>query len=111
MVKDFCKENRKSVISFCALFALGIVLGIFITINAAGGEFEQIARADMEFGAVKVFFTASFMVLIGYGILLLAAIPAASRRSGSVQSVISSCSTLSFSSTSLEACAIWALEI
>lgn len=73
MVKDFCKENRKSVISFCALFALGIVLGIFITINAAGGEFERIARADMEFGAVKVFFTASFTVLIGYGILLLAA--------------------------------------
>ena len=33
MVKDFCKENRKSVISFCALFALGIVLGIFITNN------------------------------------------------------------------------------
>ena len=51
MVKDFCKENRKSVISFCALFALGIVLGIFITINAAGGEFEQIARAGRKFFA------------------------------------------------------------
>lgn len=73
IIKDFCRDNRKSVISFCALFALGIVIGIFITIDSAGGEFERISRADMEFGSVKVFFTTSFMVLAGYGVLLLGA--------------------------------------
>ena len=79
IVKDFCRDNRKSVASFAAVFALGIVVGIFLTINAAGGEFERIARADMEFGAVKVFFTSGFIVLAGYGVLLIgAAAPALS---------------------------------
>lgn len=73
VVKDFCRDNRKSVISFCAVFVLGIIIGIFLTIDSAGGEFERIARADMEFGSVKVFFTTSFMVLVGYGILVLGA--------------------------------------
>ena len=73
MIKDFCRDNKKSLISFAAVFALGIVLGIFITISAAGGEFERVARADMEFGAVKVFFSTSFTVLIGYGVVLLSA--------------------------------------
>ena len=73
IAKDFLRDNRKSVLSFSALFAVGLVAGIFITINAAGGEFERIARADMEFGAVKVFFTTSFMVLGGYAVLLLSA--------------------------------------
>lgn len=71
VVKDFLKENKKSVLSFAAVFAVGIAVGIFVTISAAGGEFERIARADMEFGAVKVFFTTSFGVLAGYGVVLL----------------------------------------
>lgn len=73
LVKDFCRNNKKSVVSFSAVFALGLVLGIFITINAVGGEFERIARADMELSAVKVFFTASFMLAAGYGVILLSA--------------------------------------
>ena len=72
IAKDFLRDNRKSVLSFSALFAVGLVAGIFITINAAGGEFERIARADMEFGAVKVFFTTSFMVLGGVLLALVA---------------------------------------
>lgn len=73
VVRDFCRDNRKSVISFCAVFVLGLIIGIFITIDSAGGEFERISRADMEFGSVKVFFTTSFMVLVGYGVLVLGA--------------------------------------
>ena len=73
VVKDFLKENKKSVLSFGIVFALGIAVGIFVTISAAGGEFERVARADMEFGAVKVFFTSAVAVLAGYGVLLLAA--------------------------------------
>ena len=73
VIKDFLKENRKSVLGFSAVFALGVVIGIFVTISAAGGEFERVARADMEFGSVKVFFTSSFALLAGYGVLLLAA--------------------------------------
>ena len=73
VVKDFLKENKKTVLSFGIVFALGIVIGIFVTISAAGGEFERVARADMEFGAVKVFFTTGFAVLLGYGVLLAAA--------------------------------------
>lgn len=73
IAKDFFRENRKSILSFSAVFAVGILLGVFITINVAGGEFERVARADIEFGAVKVFFTSAFMTLAGYGVLLLAA--------------------------------------
>lgn len=72
-MKDFLHNNKKSVASFAAVFAVGIIAGIFITINASGGEFERVARADMEFGAVKVFFSTSFMLLLGYGVILLSA--------------------------------------
>lgn len=73
IVKDFCRNNKKSVISFCAVFVVGLIAGVFITVNAAGGEFEQVARADMELSAVKVFFTSSFMVAIGYAVILVSA--------------------------------------
>ena len=73
VAKDFVYDNRKSVFSFFGVFFVAIVAGIFITVNSAGGEFEQIARGDMEFGAVKVFFTASFAVFAGYAVILVAA--------------------------------------
>lgn len=73
VAKDFVYDNRKSVFSFFGVFFVAIVAGIFITVNSAGGEFEQIARGDMEFGAVKVFFTASFAVFAGYAFILVAA--------------------------------------
>lgn len=73
VARDFVSDNRKSVFSFLAVFVAAVVAGIFVTVNSAGGEFEQVVRADMEFGAVKVFFTASFAVLAGYAVILVAA--------------------------------------
>ena len=75
VVKDFLKENKKTVLSFGIVFALGIVIGIFVTISAAGGAFERVARADMEFGAVKVFFTTGFAVLLAECCLRRRALP------------------------------------
>lgn len=73
LIKDFLRDNKKCVVSCAAVFAVGMILGIFLTINASGGEFERVARSDIEFGAVKVFFTTSFALLLGYGVILLAA--------------------------------------
>ena len=73
VAKDFVYDNRKSVFSFLGVFFVALIAGVFVTVNSAGGEFEQVVRADMEFGAVKVFFTASFAVLAGYAVILVAA--------------------------------------
>ena len=73
VAKDFVYDNRKSVFSFLGVFFVALIAGVFVTVNSAGGEFEQVVRADMEFGAVTVFFTASFAVLAGYAVILVAA--------------------------------------
>lgn len=73
VAKDFLSDNKKSVISFAAVFFAALALGIFLTVGAAGGEFEEVSRADTEFGAVKVFFTACFALICGYAVFLIPA--------------------------------------
>ncbi len=70
-VKDFIERNKKLVICFCAVFALGIAVGIITVINEYGNAFERIPRSEMEFGGIKVFFISSFFITLIYGILLI----------------------------------------
>lgn len=42
------------ICTFLAFF-VGVVAGIISCIRSVDGEFERVARADMEFGAAKVF--------------------------------------------------------
>ncbi len=71
-LKDFITFNKKTVICCSAVFLAGLIVGIVYTVSANGGEFEKVARADMTFGAVKVFFYSSLLVAIGYFALAVA---------------------------------------
>lgn len=72
-VKDFVNTNKKYVICFSVVFAIGLVIGIVTTVNANGGEFERVLEKDMTFGAVKVFFFSSLILVGGYGVFILSA--------------------------------------
>lgn len=56
------------------ILLLGIIIGVISAINATDGNFERVARADMEFGAVKVFFFSSLALCGSYVILLISGI-------------------------------------
>lgn len=71
-ILDFLTINKKTVICCLAVFLAGIVVGIVYTVTSNGGEFERITRADMTFGAVKVFFYSSLLVCIGYFAIAIA---------------------------------------
>lgn len=74
-LKTFVSDNKKVIICASIIFVLGISVGIISAFRSVGEDgFERVARADMEFGAVKVFFI-SLLALIGcYAVFLLAGI-------------------------------------
>ena len=74
-LKSFVSDNKKVIICAVVIFVLGITVGIISAFRAVGEDgFERVARADMEFGAAKVFFI-SLLALIGcYGVFLIAGV-------------------------------------
>ena len=56
-LKSFVSDNKKVIICAVVIFVLGMTVGIISAFRAVGEDgFERVARADMEFGAAKVFF-------------------------------------------------------
>ncbi len=74
-LKTFVSDNKKVIVCASIIFVLGIIVGIFSAFRSVGKDgFDRVARADMEFGAVKVFFI-SLLALVGcYAVFLLAGI-------------------------------------
>lgn len=74
-LKSFVSDNKKVIICAVVIFVLGITVGIISAFRAVGEDgFERVARADMEFGAAKVFFI-SLLALIGcYVVFLIAGV-------------------------------------
>lgn len=74
-LKTFVSDNKKVIICTSIIFVLGITVGIFSAFRSVGEDgFDRVARADMEFGAVKVFFI-SLLALVGcYAVFLIAGI-------------------------------------
>ncbi len=56
------------MVTFCA----GIVFGVVSAIRATNGEFERVARIDMEFGAAKVFFVSALALVGCYRVIVVA---------------------------------------
>lgn len=73
-VRSFVAQNKKIIICVSAIFAIGIIVGVISAINATNGNFERVARADMNFGAVKVFFFSTLALAACYGLLLVSGI-------------------------------------
>ena len=74
-LKTFVSDNKKVIICASIIFVSGIIVGVISAFRSVGEDgFERVARADMEFGAVKVFFI-SLLALIGcYGVFLIAGV-------------------------------------
>ncbi len=74
-LKTFVSDNKKVIVCASIIFVLGIIVGIFSAFRSVGKDgFDRVARADMEFGAVKVFFI-SLLALVGcYAVFLIAGI-------------------------------------
>lgn len=70
-LQSFFSKNKKIVICTAIMFAIGIVVGIVVAVRSVDNDFERIPRADMEFGAAKVFFISSLALVGGYVVLLL----------------------------------------
>ena len=72
-IKDFLCVHKKTFLCFSLVFIAGLVVGIVSEVNSVGGEFERLAKNDMVFGAVKVFFFSSFFLFAGYGVVIISA--------------------------------------
>lgn len=70
-LRSFFENNKKVVICTSVIFVLGIVAGILSAVRSVDGEFERIARADMDFGSAKVFFISSLALVGGYIVILI----------------------------------------
>lgn len=73
-LKSYFSKNKKVIICTFLAFFVGVVAGIISCIRSVDGEFERVARADMEFGAAKVFFISLLPLIGGYFVILIAGI-------------------------------------
>lgn len=71
---SFFDKNKKVIISTSVLFIIGIVIGIIYAYRAVDGQFERVARANVETGAAKVFFISLLAVMGGYVVILISGI-------------------------------------
>lgn len=71
-IRTYFLRNKKVIICTLVAFVIAVMAGVFACIRSVDGEFERVARADMEFGAFKVFFVALFALAGGYIVILIA---------------------------------------
>ncbi len=72
--KSFICRNKKPLICALVAFLVGIVIGVLSAIRATEGQFDRVARIDMEFGSAKVFFISALAILGGYIVIVLSAL-------------------------------------
>ena len=60
--------------SALVVLVLAIAVGIIASIRAVNGEFERVARVDMEFAGAKIFFLSILLLALCYALFLIAGI-------------------------------------
>lgn len=73
-LKSFFHNNKKVLICAIVIFTIGIVVGVLSEVRSVSGDFERVAKADIEYSCAKVFFIAFLALLGAYVLFLLASI-------------------------------------
>lgn len=73
-LKNYFSKNRKIILAASVTLILAIIIGVVSSIRAVNGEFDRVARVDMEFSGAKIFFLSSLLVAISYALFLVAGI-------------------------------------
>ncbi len=74
-LKSFFSDNKKVIVCAVVIFLLGIIVGVVSAFRAVGESgFVRVARADMQFGAAKVFFISLLALFCCYAVFLIAGI-------------------------------------
>lgn len=71
-IRAFFHDNKKAVICFSVVFALGIVIGIVAAIETRRGVFERFEIEVIEYGAVRMFFLTSLILAGAYALIWIA---------------------------------------
>ncbi len=73
-LRGYFARNRRILISAFIVLAIGIIVGVISCIRAVNGEFERVARVDMEFSGAKIFFLSLLFLVVSYSLILIAGI-------------------------------------
>lgn len=73
-LRGYFARNRRILISAFIVLAVGIIVGVISCIRAVNGEFERVARVDMEFSGAKIFFLSLLFLVVSYSLILIAGI-------------------------------------
>lgn len=73
-LKDYFSRNKKVLIASSVTLVLAAIVGVVSSIRAVNGEFERVARVDMDFAGAKIFFLSSLLLAVSYGLFLVAGI-------------------------------------
>lgn len=71
-LREYFSNNKKIVISALVTVCLAIIVGVISSIRAVNGEFERVARVDMEFAGAKIFFLSALLLAVSYALILVA---------------------------------------
>ena len=73
-LREYLARNKKILLSALVVLVLAIAVGIIASIRAVNGEFERVARVDMEFAGAKIFFLSILLLALCYALFLIAGI-------------------------------------
>ncbi len=68
-IRAFFHENKKAVICFSVVFAVGLIIGIIAAIESRSGVFERFEISVVEYGAVRVFFISALLLIAAYALI------------------------------------------
>ena len=73
-LRGYFVQNRKIFVSALIVLTLGIIVGIVSSVRAVNGDFERVARVDMEFAGAKTFFISVLILVVSYALFLISGI-------------------------------------
>ncbi len=69
-LREYFSNNKKILIAALVTVCLAIIVGVISSIRAVNGEFERVARVDMEFAGAKIFFLFSLLLAVSYVLIV-----------------------------------------
>ena len=73
-LREYCSKNKKIIFAAIITLTVAIVVGVLSSIRAVNGEFERVARVDMDFAGAKIFFLSALILALSYALFLIAGI-------------------------------------
>lgn len=73
-LREYCSKNKKIIFAAIITLCIAIVVGVLSSIRAVNGDFERVARVDMEFAGAKIFFLSVLLLALSYALFLIAGI-------------------------------------